>query len=396
MEINRLDEIRQRYKKIFYQENNREEAVQPIVLSPEEIEQAQRLIDLIEEKINNIKNLPKRERRHPANHLLRMEFKEIDKFQLTMEQAEKLNSLIHRDEFKYLEILKGDNIIYRIRDAKKIAARKLIEAVKNARIQTNEKEELEYLSLKITQQILAIIPMIASVERDAISKQLTKIKQQESSYRLRNEISEDIENIIIQLSQGNLDIVSAKKVIEEEAKKRFENRPKTIFRVTEDQEKNQVLIQIKTFLKERADKYPIQNPYITVMQLQELTQESFIYNSLNTVIENMLERKEFKEAKKTCDKFLTKKKVDEAEPEINKYIRRTKKEIIRAEIGDFVLKGLHMKESKEKEEEYFELIQKGLEKANIKLEEVPLGKTEDSSRSITLADIWLDNEERIK
>ena len=55
---------------------------------------------------------------------------------------------------------------------------------------------------------------------------------------------------------------------------------------------------------------------------------------------------------------------------------------------------LHMATKEEKE--YFELIKKGLKMGNIKLGAVSLGESQDGLRTITLADIWTDENQREK
>ena len=50
----------------------------------------------------------------------------------------------------------------------------------------------------------------------------------------------------------------------------------------------------------------------------------------------------------------------------------------------------------EEEKSYFELIEKGLKMGNVKLGAVSLGKSQDGLRTITLADIWTDENQREK
>lgn len=55
-----------------------------------------------------------------------------------------------------------------------------------------------------------------------------------------------------------------------------------------------------------------------------------------------------------------------------------------------ILKGIHMQETIEKENKYFEFMERGLNSGNIDLKAVSLGKTKDGLRTITLQDIWTD------
>ena len=65
-----------------------------------------------------------------------------------------------------------------------------------------------------------------------------------------------------------------------------------------------------------------------------------------------------------------------------------RKEIRNAEIADMVLKGIHMQGTADEEEQYFKTLEKGIRNGNIKLGAVSLGKNQDGSKTITLADIW--------
>ena len=48
------------------------------------------------------------------------------------------------------------------------------------------------------------------------------------------------------------------------------------------------------------------------------------------------------------------------------------------------------------ERAYFELIEKGLKMGNVKLGAISLGKSQDGLRTITLADIWTDENQKEK
>ena len=67
-----------------------------------------------------------------------------------------------------------------------------------------------------------------------------------------------------------------------------------------------------------------------------------------------------------------------------------------AEISDIVLKGINTQGTEEEEREYFELIEKGIKMENVKLRAISLGKSQDGTRNITLADIWTDENQKEK
>lgn len=151
--------------------------------------------------------------------------------------------------------------------------------------------------------------------------------------------------------------------------------------------KNQIFIQVKTLLKEQPTNYSIKNPNKTVEQLQQLTNID-ITQSLQIVTTNLINEKSYEKAKILCDDFL-KATRDDA---LKDTIYTMKKNIRNYEIGDMVLKGLSMDKSDDKQIEYFELIEKGLIKGNVKLSSIPLGTSKDGLKKIYLSDIMDINE----
>ena len=125
------------------------------------------------------------------------------------------------------------------------------------------------------------------------------------------------------------------------------------------------------------------------MQIKELCNGG-LDQAIRTVVKNLTSAKKFKKAKEVCDKFSS----EDNEKQFQKYIITLKKEIRNDEIGDMVLKGINMNGTYEEERAYFELIEKGLKIGNVKLGTVSLGKSQDGSKNITLADVWPGEEQR--
>ena len=95
--------------------------------------------------------------------------------------------------------------------------------------------------------------MIVGTIRTKIRNKILKINQQKVSDKIRNDVSEDIKSIIDELANGILDIQEANRILDEEARKKVESKPKNRFSLTEEQEKRQSLIQIKTILMEKPE-----------------------------------------------------------------------------------------------------------------------------------------------
>lgn len=105
---------------------------------------------------------------------------------------------------------------------------------------------------------------------------------------------------------------------------------------------------------------------------------------MRVVIRNLIQRGEFKQARQICKSFSSKDK----EGTMSRSIRILEREISSAEIGDLVLKGINMKSSEENDTQFFNLIKKGLQKGNVSLRSISLGKSRNGLKDITLADIW--------
>ncbi len=386
----KMEQMRERYKKLFF-ENDTLKVKKSEELLNQDVKLVDSVIIEIEKIVNDIKELPKEEKRRGAICTL-AEIKKIEDYQLTIDQAEKLHYLLESEVFEKLNLNSRDTIDYYMMKCKIIIMRKLTKAVDVAQTQTYELEELKALEKKLTTRMQQNNQIIIEPIRKKIENKISKISQQKVFDKIRNEIPVDIELIIKELANGTLDIQSANETVEKEAKRRVENKPKTRFTLTEEQEKMQILIQIRTILMKEPEQYHITNPEITIMQIQKLCGVE-LEQALKTVVRNLAGIKDFEKAKEICDKFSSK----DNESQITVCIRRLRKEIRNTEISDLVLKGINMKGTPEEERAYIELIEKGLNSGNIKLETISLGKSRDGLKTITLADIWKnEKQEKVK
>ena len=257
------------------------------------------------------------------------------------------------------------------------------------------KNLLKFITISFFLIFIFSVPIITLFTEDKkiseIENKILKINQQKAIDKIRNDVPENVELIIKSLAKGTLDINKADQIIEKEAEKRIESKSKNKFALTKEQEKNQILMQIRTGLMEKSEQYNIENPEKTIMLMEELNNGK-IELAVRTVVKNLINRKEFEKAKEVCKKFSSKDK----ESSLSIYIRDLKKKIRNNEIGDFVLRGINMKGTPEEKSKFIELIEKGIRQKNINLDAVPLGKSQDGLKNITLADIWTDEKERIR
>lgn len=381
----KFEQMREKYEELFF-EDGKVETKKTQKITNRDDKLINLIISQIEEIENEMKQLPKNDRRRNANLIL-TQLKKIEGYQLTINQAEKLNFLIQSEVLEGLNLNPTDKINYYLKINKKTIVRKLIEAIDISQAETQDIEELKKLEKKITAKIQQSNPVITGAMRTKIKNKILRINQQKAIDKIRNDVPENIELIIKDLAKGTLDVQAANEILEDEAKKRVEGKPKTRFTLTEEQEKRQSLIQIKKILMENPEQYHIEKPEVTIMQIEELCNGG-LEQAIRTVVKNLTGIKDFERAKEVCDKFSSR----NDENQIAKYIMKLKKEIKNDEIGEMVLKGINMNGTYEEERAYLELIEKGLKLGRVKLEAVSLGKSQDGLKNITLADIWIDEE----
>lgn len=380
----RIKNLRDEYKKLYIG-NNRIETSRPEPLSQEKIELIDNVIEIIQEKIEAMESLSKQEKRKSASSIL-SELKKIEKYQITIAQAEQLYMLMCSENLKGLNIYLSDRIDYALKKAKNTLINKLAMAVELKQSEVNDIEELHKLERKITEEMISLNPISIGGVRSRISNKITAIRQQQAMDRIRNDIPSSIISVITDLAKGNIDISKANAIIDKEAKRRVKSKPNTRFSLTEEQEKKQIRMQIITAIREKADAYHIQYPEKMVLQMQELCECQFGV-SIGAVVKNLISKKQFEKAKSICDKFNPNTKEASS---TKSTIKSLKNEIRNAEISDIVMTLINMDGTAEDEMAYFELVQKGLSMGNVSLSAISLGKSEDGTRNITLADIWTD------
>lgn len=304
---------------------------------------------------------------------------------IDMEQATQLVSIMDSSNVEAALKYFKDVIALKINGIRKKAYRKLAEKISEEMEETDDLETLEKLEKKMTTQMEKENLAVLNV-RTNLSKKIERIKREEITKRIREDIPTELQTIISGLAKGKLDVEEAKKVIENMAKNRVEQKKATRFTLTEEQVRKRYLMQISKALSEQAEKYPIENPEQTMQLLQSLTNGSFLLQ-LNTVVENLVSRKEFEEADKICQSYVSK---TNNNIEAFAYIKNLRKRTKNAKIGDLVYRTIHSNLSSEEEEKFWGLLQEGLGRNNVKMANIVVGKTQDGLRSITLEDIWPD------
>lgn len=193
-----MQQMRERYKNLYFI-SNKIEVKQPKELPRQKVEQ-----------INSV-------------------IAEIEEYQLTIEQAEKLYYILQSEELKKLNSSITDKIDFYMNRSRKIVIKKLSEAIDIAQAQSDELEELKGLERKLTMGMQQNNQIVVGAVKSKIRNKISKITQQKAMDRIRNDIPEDIEFIIREIANGTLNIQMANKIIDKEAKKRVQKNQKLDF-----------------------------------------------------------------------------------------------------------------------------------------------------------------------
>lgn len=301
------------------------------------------------------------------------------------EQEKKLLSEQHIDELVKLAEKSIDELQNCSKYDKNNITKRLKEEIielENCIVQEAEKTEdietLKKLLYKITPKILKSYNFgMTSRTKFFVQSKITRIQQKEAISKVRNQVPTQIVQIVTRLANGTLNVDEANKIIENEAKRRCAGMPQKGFASTEEQQKQQIVMQINMALKEKGQLYPIENAKATMQQLMQLGNINQI-QAIDTIVKNFTSRKEYTTAGAICKAVESRFAGEEA-----KQIYRLKKHVKICELSDLANEMLKNK-NREKEKEYYSQITTIMEKENIKPSEVPIEK---DSKGIT---IYLD------
>ncbi len=374
--VSKMEQMRIKYNSLFFS-SKKSESNNIKKLSKKQEEIINSIVEEIERIAKKMPKLPIIEKRRSAKEIV-SKLTEIKGYPLTLEQAQKLHSILNQKEMNGLRLSRIDKIDYMIVNAKAMVAKRLVEAIDYTQSQTEDIDELENLAKKLTLDVQRCNTIGAGNLRSKIENKILRIRQINN---VKKDVEPYVKDIAKDIIKGTLDVELAKEIIAKEASKRIETKSKNKFSLTLEQEKRQIIIQINKLIMEGRLVYDIQYPEVSIKQLNELCGGE-LTQAINTVVENLISKKEYKKAKDICNKFASENK------ELYSYIRMLANNIKRAEISDMVMKGINAKMSEVEDIAYFYKIEEKIKKEKIKISSISLGKSEDGLRFINLGDIW--------
>ena len=395
----KMQVMREKYEKLLLGQTKKDnetatnqgsQTVKKKKLSPEELKKAEEVISSIEQKMKELDEATTSGRR--TKGIIDSILKEASELQLyeplPFEMAVRFQKIITPLSTSKMPY-KDSELNQLVRNAKIGAANKVIRAIEIIADEATSIEELQeaYRKLLETENKNKVA---ASSLKSRIQKKISDLQMKKAMDKIKN-IPQNLSDMIERLLNGEIDLQEANKIIEEEAKQRVVSRPQSKFAITEEQEKGQISIQIRTAIMENPDKYNIKNPEEAISNIHQLCggQQG---EAIRAIVTNLIGKKHFETAKRICSKFSGK----DENGTLTIYIRRLQEDIRNAEISEMVLRGLNMTGTLEEQGAYYEGIETGLKRGNVNPRSIVLGKSIDGSRTITLADIWLPEEKNKK
>lgn len=387
-----MQQLRSRYRQLYLSDN----AGIPTIssgISEQEIEFINSEIQGMEDKKNQIKELLEntpsnqqgqydilRKKRKIAYDIL-VSIRDIKGRKMTTEQSGKIISLLDSNELQNLAISSKDRIDSDAKYLRRIILRKYAQSIQSTITQITKLEDLKKLYHKLSELTTQEYEVAIESAKIKIDRNIRKIQQEKAIELHRRKVPKYLISIVEGLASSTIDIEAARKLIDVEIKKKMESETKNRFSLTQEQEREQALMRIKNTLME--NKYNIVNPENTILKIHELCGGN-ITDGMRVVIKSLIKRGEFEQARQICRSFSSRDK----ENTMARSIRSLERDINSSEIGDFILKGINMKPNEENDSQFFNLIQNGLQKGNVSLRSIFLGKSRDGLRDITLADVW--------
>ena len=310
------------------------------------------------------------------------EIKKVKEYPLTLEQSEFIFNILISGELQQ-ETDAICSIDKKLFGVKKTIAKRIIEAVELELYKTDGIEKLKILQRKLTTKVREENSMAAQIVHSKIERRLTEMRQKVAIERIKNDIPQSMEPILYGLAKGTLDINQAQKTIEEEINKRENTKNNGKFDITIEDERKQIYMKLCSVLRERANQYRIENPEQTINLIQEICGET-VENALRTVAKNLAESNRYLEAKRICERYYEQYR----KAPNGSSIKMIRDEIKNQEIGYYFLRIIKHDVIESEDIEWFKILQEGLNTSNIKLKAIPLGKSCDGVRKISLADIW--------
>ena len=251
--------------------------------------------------------------------------------------------------------------------------------------QITDVDELRKLNIQISPELAKMSPIKVNRLKTVIQSRISKLQQQAVIDKIKNDVSAELEQVIVGLARGNLEIKEANRIIDAETEKRRKKSPTSQFSLTDEKQREQVLNRIYRSIEESRKQVKIVNPEETMRLLMQLKGASTT-EGMEAIVGNLLMLKKYDEAKRFIDSQGDLKNMNQA------YILQKKVQI--AELGEIAVKMLTSEAEIQELEQYYDLLEKEIRKTGIKTSQIPIGKINNGTVTIYLDKIWDNQKQR--
>jgi len=387
----RLDKIRIKYNETFSKEYRIEIETPNLPLPTQEDEETiNKLIEKLKSQAQELENSSNSEKKQILVSILK-DIQSAEKTPRTLDQEKQINSLLENAAFKNISFSREDKTKFKLAKAKQESDVSIARIIEFLASKTDDLQTLEQLQKQLP-KILYTTNIYIDAIRGRLSNRITQIRTQTAINNIRNNIHPEIEEIIKDIANGTFNLSKAKKAISEEATRRVNAAPKSHFALTKEKQERQVMIQLRTVLSEKGEKYPIQDIEAAMQTLSSLSPEFNNGVILRIIVENLISQNKFEIAKQICNQSIQKRSFDTPESELSKSARSLKKQIVLSEIGSMIINQINNQDSTPEEDDAFmNLLEANLEKEKIKLSQIQLGQNQSGTKKIYLSDVWYTN-----
>ena len=378
----KLDIMRRKYSEALNAKSLTEIRPEPRILTTENKRYLDDTVERFHEISQELHDLSDQEKYNRFKEV----YKAIEKIKdlpMTVQQAQDILELLNMFKTECPSILKYENPRIHLRTANSQIRKSLCESINDRVYETDSLEDLKKYS-SILSKYISYNDLQATGVRYRIDKKQSDIQREASLRRFRTEIPEEVIRIIRDVANGELDVEEAKKTIKRVASEKYNKNPKTSFSLTPKQLENQMHMQIRTLLVERFDEFKVKEPSKSIEQLSALTDNFDYLMSVRTVVVNLYSNGRVDEARQIVSEL--QKKNSE-----NMDYRNMEKDISRFEIGRMVCTMMNSSNSKEEEDAFISILTRKIQSSRVSLGSIPIGKSRNGSKKITLKDIWYED-----
>ena len=312
--------------------------------------------------------------------------------QMSLEQANRIVSiLMDRQNLPVPQGVNDKTQRYLYSTYRSKIVKKLVDGVKTRAALTDDIEELKSLSRILSADIERVDYTVVSSIRANIQSKITRIQTEKRNYEMEHEFPKNIISIIENLVSKDINEEALGSAIDSEVQRRISTSTiKFSDANTPERQRVQVYYRVIKALAVLANEYPIQSADRVMSVLEKMFHMGFDSN-FRAVINNYIERNEMVAARYLCDRFNG---IYGADTSCSNSIQKVRGDILRAEIGQIILRGIQANASEKAKKDFIDVFERRMKEHRYSYSLIPLGRTKDGMKKITLQDIWGEDREQ--